>query len=199
MSFLALAQNRYTAKKYNETKKIPAEKIQELKEILRLSPSSINSQPWKFVFVGQQALKSKLAAVSYFNAEKINQASHLVVFSALDNVQRFETDIKQRLPEGNVAYYNKFVQPGGDDNIRSWMQKQVYLSLGFFLSAAAHMGLDSSPMEGIQTREYREILGLKDYQPLFAVALGYRHFEDRNQPALSAKSRIAIPEIIEAY
>ena len=45
MSFIKSMQNRYTTKKYNVTKKIENEKIKELKEILQLSPSSINSQP----------------------------------------------------------------------------------------------------------------------------------------------------------
>lgn len=44
MSFLDLAKNRYTTKTYSD-KKIDANKIEELKEILRLSPSSINCQP----------------------------------------------------------------------------------------------------------------------------------------------------------
>ncbi len=43
MSFIKSMKNRYTTKKYDNTKKIDAEKIQELKEILQLSPSSINS------------------------------------------------------------------------------------------------------------------------------------------------------------
>ena len=45
MSFIKSIQNRYTTKKYNVSKKIENEKIEELKEILHLSPSSINSQP----------------------------------------------------------------------------------------------------------------------------------------------------------
>jgi len=43
MSFLELSKKRYTTKKYNADRKIPADKIDELKEILRLSASSINS------------------------------------------------------------------------------------------------------------------------------------------------------------
>ena len=41
MDFLDLAKNRYTTKKYNSEKKISEGKISELKDILRLSPSSI--------------------------------------------------------------------------------------------------------------------------------------------------------------
>lgn len=45
MNFLELAKNRYTTKHYS-TKRISDEDIAQLKEILRLAPSSINSQPW---------------------------------------------------------------------------------------------------------------------------------------------------------
>ena len=42
MNFLSIAQNRYTTKMYNG-KCIPEDTLNQLKEILRLSPSSINS------------------------------------------------------------------------------------------------------------------------------------------------------------
>lgn len=45
MSFLEKMKNRYTVKKYNAAGTVDAEKIEELKEILKFSPSSINSQP----------------------------------------------------------------------------------------------------------------------------------------------------------
>ena len=42
MDFLQLAQNRYTTKHYS-SKRVSDEDIAKLKEILRLTPSSINS------------------------------------------------------------------------------------------------------------------------------------------------------------
>ena len=59
MNFLDLAKPRYATKKYDTAKQISKEQIEELKEILRLSPSSINSQPWKFTFVTDEAVKKK--------------------------------------------------------------------------------------------------------------------------------------------
>ena len=56
MNFLELAKNRYTTKHYS-TKRISDEDIAQLKEILRLAPSSINSQPWQFVFIDDAATK----------------------------------------------------------------------------------------------------------------------------------------------
>ena len=90
MDFLELMQQRYTTKKYNPTEKINSEKIEQLKQILQLSPSSINSQPWKFIFVENQELKAQLAEVSRHNTERVLQCSHLVVFNVVNNLEFFE-------------------------------------------------------------------------------------------------------------
>lgn len=196
MNFLELAQQRYTTKKYNPTQKITNEEIETLKQILQLSPSSINSQPWHFTFVADQEQKSKLAAVSYFNEERINQASHLVVFSVIDDIALFEKQIEQNLPQGAINYYKQFMQPQAEENIKSWLQHQVYLSLGFFLSACGAMHIDSTPMEGIETHSYDTILQHNGYKTLFAVALGHRDTNDNNQPEKMPKSRLSINNII---
>lgn len=71
MNFLKAMQERYTTKKYNPDKKIKASKIEELKEILRLTPSSINSQPWRFTFVSDELTREKLSKYSKINTEKV--------------------------------------------------------------------------------------------------------------------------------
>lgn len=197
MNFLELAKNRYTTKKYAKNRKISTEKIEELKQILRLSPSSINSQPWKFIFVSDDKIKEKLASSAVWNAEKINDASHLVVFSVIDNIDLFEHRIKNEFEESIVNYYLNNVKAKGEVYTKSWLQHQVYLSLGFFLSACASLGIDSTPMEGITNDEFDETLGLKNYKTLFAVAIGYRNTEDINQPFLTNKIRRPVEEVIQ--
>lgn len=197
MYFLELAKNRYTTKKYDSSKKVSEENIQKLKEILRLSPSSINSQPWEFIFISEESLKSQLSQASEFNESKIKECSHLIVFTALNNIKKFEKDILAYLPEGNIGYYNQVIKSQSDFEIKSWFQKQVYLSLGFFMSACASLGIDSTPMEGIDNKKYDEILKLEDYSTLFAVAIGYRDPNDTNQPSITPKSRLDIDTIIK--
>ena len=197
MKFINLSKSRYTTKKYNPSKKISDNEIEELKEILRLSPSSINSQPWKFIFVSNEEIKNQLAEVSYFNEQKIKDASHLVVFCAIDDIQSFENQIYKNLPEGAVGYYNQFIKPLSEQEIKSWLKHQVYLSLGYFLSACSSMSIDSTPMEGIKSNEYNAILDLKNYTTLFAVAIGYRELNDPNQPKIKNKSRLQMEEIVK--
>lgn len=198
MDFLYIAKNRYTTKKYDPSKKIPADDIQKLKEILQFSPSSINSQPWKFTFISDEKLKNKLAEVSYFNEHKIKNASHLVVFNVIDNIRKFEKQIQDNLPEASVAYYKQNVKSGSEEDVKSWLAHQVYLSLGYFLSACASMGIDSTPMEGVDIEKYEQILQSKDYKPLFAVAIGYRNPQDENQPSITPKSRLKFDDVIES-
>ena len=92
MDFLQIAQSRYTTKKYDPNKKVDEATIENLKEIIRLSPSSINSQPWKFTFVSDEKVKSELAEFSYNNKQKVLNASHVVVFGVIKDAEAFENE-----------------------------------------------------------------------------------------------------------
>lgn len=199
MCFLDIAKSRYTTKKYDPNRKIADEIIEKLKEILRLSPSSINSQPWKFTFISDVKTKSELSKVSFHNEEKVNDASHIVVFSVIGNVEDFENRNLSRLPERSGSYYNRMVKPKGEAGIKSWLSCQVYISLGFFLSACASMGIDSTPMEGVETDAYDRILQQDEYKTLFAVAIGYRDKEDANQPSITPKFRLEKERVIRTF
>ncbi len=197
MSFLEKMKSRYTVKKYNPQGIISEEKIQQLKEILQLSPSSINSQPWNFVFVNSHSeVREQLAEASYWNKEKVLDSSHLVVFRVLKNPEDFEKQIEGNLPEGSINYYKNFVKSKGNDAVKSWLKHQVYLSLGVFLSACAEMGIDSTPMEGIENAQYDLILNNENYETLFAVSIGERSEEDNNQPKITLKSRLKSETVI---
>lgn len=198
MSFIQSMQERYTTKKYDPTKKISLEHIEELKEILRLSPSSINSQPWKFTFVSNQETRNKLAKVSWHNTSKVEDCDTVIVFSRINNIELFEKQIEETLHPGAINYYKEFLKPQPEEQIKSWFDRQVYLALGVLLSACAEMKIDSTPMEGIEPEEYDKILGLENYQTIVAVAVGYRDVEDKNQPSVKAKSRRPLDEVVKA-
>ena len=196
MNFLDLAKNRYTTKKYNPSAEIPEEKINQLKEILRLSPSSIDSQPWKFVFVSDKDVKKKFAEASLFNQHKVEDASHLVIFTVLDDVRLFENRLEKNYPEGAVFYYKKMMKARPESEIKSWLTHQVYISLGFLLAACAASGIDSTPMEGIDIEAYKKLLPLEGYKPLFAVAIGIRDENDDNQPSITPKKRLNLDDVV---
>ena len=188
-------QHRYTTKKYNSAKKIEPKQIEELKQILQLAPSSINSQPWKFTFVSDKETKQKLSEVSWINTPKVLDCDTVVVFSRINNLYLFEELIEQDLPKGAVDYYKEFVKPQPEEQTKAWFDKQVYLALGVFLSACAEMGIDSTPMEGIEPKKYDEILNQTDYSSLAAVAIGYRD-EDNDWLVNLEKVRKPMKELV---
>ena len=195
MNFLEIAQKRYAAKAYRN-EKISEAKIKELAEILRLAPSSVNSQPWKFAIIGDEALKADLAGHSFFNEQKIKEASHLVVFFAKDNVDEFEENFKQVAPQPILEFYAG-MKAGDEKNAKTWFQKQVYISLGFFLAACGVEGIDATPMEGIDTDYYSEKLQVEGYKAVLAVAVGYHSEADSNHPSKTPKRRLPLEEVME--
>jgi len=197
MNFITSMEQRYTTKMYNHTRELNPIQREELKEILRLSPSSINSQPWNFTFVTDAKTKKELAEVSNFNAKSVINCDTLVVFSRINNIKLFENQIAEILPEAAVDYYKRVVKPKSDEQIKTWFAEQVYLSLGVFLSACAEMKIDSTPMEGIDPEKYDKILGSTDYSTLVAVAIGYRDIEDPNQLEKKSKFRKPLNQIIK--
>lgn len=136
MNFLKLAQTRYTTKAYNGAR-IAEQTLDQLKEILRLAPSSINSQPWEFVFVDGQHKDEVFAPLSLINEVRVRQASHVVIFRVLDSVARFEEQAPSYISEGGRAFYSKYIKSQGEGHVQSWMEHQVYVALGYFLAACA--------------------------------------------------------------
>lgn len=197
MNILELIEKRYSAKKYNSDKAIPQEKIEALKEILRLTPSSINIQPWKFTFVQNPEMKTKLASVSKHNTEKINQAKLLVVFSVADDLDVFQKVVENELPQARSDWYNQIRASMPEADLKIWLSKQVYIALGVGLTASVALGLDSTAMEGIESDQYMDILNMNDYKPLFAMAVGYASEDDFNRIEVMPKSRRPLENVIE--
>lgn len=61
MDVLNATQMRYTTKAYDASKKIPDHQFQRLLEILRLTPSSVNIQPWHFLIADNIEAKTRIA------------------------------------------------------------------------------------------------------------------------------------------
>lgn len=189
MDIIKLLQSRYTTKVYDPSFRLSEEQLATIKEVLRLSPSSINSQPWAFELIEDEALKSVLAEESRSNLERVKQASLLIVFYTYRDVETFikeRIDIQEALVQ---TYFHNYVASQGREAIQAWQTHQVYIALGVLLTSLASMGLDSTPMEGINIDKYDEILGREKYRPVLAVLVGRHAEDDFNHPSRKNKQR----------
>ena len=66
---------------------------------------------------------------------------------------------------------------------RAWAAKQAYIALGFGLTSALELYLDSCPMEGFDPEAFKKILGLpNNLYPVVSFAVGYRSVDDVLKP-----------------
>jgi len=199
---------RYATKKFDAAKRIDPGTWAALEEALVLSPSSYGLQPWKFLVITDPALKAKLRPVSW-NQAQVEDCSHYVVFLAkkdlgLPEIERFVDRMAEvrGVTRDSLEMYRGFmvgdlVEGPRSKRINEWAARQVYIALGNFMTAAAMLGVDTCPMEGLDPAKYDEILGLEGsgWATLCACPAGYRAADDKY--ATLPKVRFKPEDLIE--
>ena len=210
----AIAQSRKTCKAFDPARTIAAADMQRLESVMVNAASSVNSQPWHYIIAASAAGKAQVARSTQgptaYNEAKVLNCSHLVVFCRrleLSN-QHAEAILQQEIKDGRLAdpeaiatsrktreyYFGVHREDIRDAN--SWMEKQLYLSYGMVMLAAAALGIDSCPMEGFDKTVLDEVLDLKakGLTSVVLLALGYGSAADFN--AKLPKSRLAPEQLI---
>lgn len=59
MDFLELCKKRFSTRKFS-AQKIDEQTLEHIMECVRMAPSAVNRQPWKFIVVGSESAKEKL-------------------------------------------------------------------------------------------------------------------------------------------
>ena len=204
-------QWRYTSKKYDPSKKVPKKDLETLYEAMRLSPSSINSQPWKFVVLESDKAKQRMydtfAEKYQFNRPHVFESSQVILFAYNPHYTKedYAKIVDKGIEDGRTTTENResafgsfiFAElntaPDGDTSC--WTKSQTYIALGNTLHTLARLKIDSTPLEGIDTaRVNREFAKeLEGYRCDVALAIGYRHSEDPN--AKLPKSRLSMENV----
>ncbi|MBN8710524.1 MAG: NAD(P)H-dependent oxidoreductase [Verrucomicrobia bacterium 61-8] len=191
-TILAALRWRYATKQFDPSKKIDEATWQALEETLVLSPSSFGLQPWKFFVVTNPEVRQQLVPLSWGQTQVVD-ASHLVIFAVkhpvtADDVRKhiLRTAEVRSLPveqlSGFEAVVNGFIsKPESEFDVRSWATRQLYIAFGNFMTAAALLGVDTCPMEGLDPAGYDKVLGLEGsgYFTVAACPAGYRAETDK--------------------
>lgn len=213
MNLIEIMEKRYSTKKFDNTRKISAEDMKQIKELLRLSASSVNTQPWHFIIASSEEGKKQISKSTQgfyaFNDEKVLTASDIVVLCARTSMDedylqhilekedqdgRFANEeIKNGMHGGRSTFVNFHKNDYND--LQYWMDKQVYLNMGSLLLGSAALGIDAVPMEGFDVKILNEELGLtkKGFTAVALVPLGYKANDDFN--AQLPKSRLSEEEV----
>lgn len=199
---------RYATKIFNPNRRIPEADWNALLESLHLGPSSLGLQMWKFIDVREPSVRAELRSVSW-DQPQVTDSSHLVVFCArrdfsTEDVQRYLeriVEVRGVTMESLNLYRDRIVELAGSkspDVLKAWLERQVYIALGFMMSCAANLRIDTCALEGMDPAAYDRILKLEDspYYTLCALALGYRD-EEADKYARLAKVRFDRGDVIQ--
>lgn len=96
MRFLDLTKLRYSCRSYQE-RAVEKEKIEYVMECVRMSPSAVNRQPWRFRVVESEAERQKLCQC--YNREWFATAPTYIIASVLHDEEWVRSDGKHH---GNI-------------------------------------------------------------------------------------------------
>ncbi|WP_017814738.1 NAD(P)H-dependent oxidoreductase [Paenibacillus shenyangensis] len=208
---LAAYESRHATKAFDPEQKISEDDFEFILETGRLSPSSVGSEPWKFVVIQNMELREKLRAVTWGAQGQLPTASHFVVILARKNVRYDSAYLREQMVEVKqmpeevfnqaLGRYREFQEKDlnlleSERALFDWASKQTYIALGNMMTAAAEIGIDSCPIEGFHMESVEKILGDEgllengEFGVSVMAAFGYRTEKGLRPKARRTKEQV---------
>ena len=143
MSFLDLANKRYSVRNYKDTP-VPREKINSCIEAARLAPSACNSQPWKFIVVDEAELRNKLAKPAFEGVLDFNHFAFKAPVLIMIVSQRQKTSAKF----------------GGIVKRKNFSQMDIGIAAEHFCLQAAEQGLGTCMLGWFNEKRVKKMLSV---------------------------------------
>ena len=211
---LDIFRRRVSTRHYDPARKISAEDFAAILDFGRLSPSSVGSEPWKFLVIQNQGLREKIKPVAWGMQATIAEASHLVIllvkkharydspfFSELMDRRGFTPEQRAAALERYRSFQTHDIAIADDERaLFDWASKQSYIALANMLTGAAMLGIDSCAVEGMDYAAVEHILaqaGLLDpaeYGVSVAATFGYRARDIQPKPRRDAAETVVWAE-----
>ncbi len=154
----------------------------DLRELLRLAgraPSAYNAQPWRFVVVRDEALKSALARAAYGQQQILRAPAVVVMYSDMESaLARMPESMHPGMPaekrdEGVDSFRATFAGQSVQQR-ESWGVEQSNIALGYLLLLAESLGFATSPMLGFEPEQVKTLLKLPSHVRIPAlVSIGF--------------------------
>ncbi|WP_227394936.1 nitroreductase family protein [Jeotgalibacillus aurantiacus] len=172
--------------------------IHQIIDLVRLTPSAYNLQPWRFHVITDAALKEKLQSVSYGQKQVTSAPAVILLVSDSEEMMRSIPDIvhvglpKERKEQEIKSLTEIFSQMTVEER-SAWALNQTNIALGFMLVALQGLGYASNPMLGFEPEKVKELLGLPEHVTLAAmVPFGYAASEGYPHHRLETEKLVKI-------
>ncbi|MBU2902967.1 nitroreductase family protein [Maribacter dokdonensis] len=198
---------RYAVKEFDAEKSISEDKINELKKVFQLTPSSFGLQPFRLKIISERKLKDELLKFTYGQTQFCN-ASHILIVSVISQIDepyirkffdliKDDDPIQSKKSKGYQQFVVNYFSTMTVDEKKAWAINQAYLAMGVLISACSWEAIDSCPMEGFNKKGFDDILGLneKGMESCLALPIGIRSSQDDR--ALESKIRFPFSELFD--
>lgn len=143
----SIIRNRYSCRSYLD-KPVEEEKLEYIKECIRLAPSAVNRQPWKFRIVRSQEGREKLQ--SCYSRPWFNEAPLYILASVLHEQEWVRADGK---PHGDI---------------------DVAIAVEHLCLAATEQGLGSCWVCNFDAQRLHELFQMPETEePVVLIPIGY--------------------------
>ena len=202
---------RFTCKRYDPDEHISDEDFACLLDVARRSPSSFGLEPWKFLVIEDKNLLADVLSTAWGakkNADRtviilarkrVDAASPYTAHMMRDVQGSSEEDMPKRLAVFKNFQENDLHAADSDRTLFDWASKQTYIPLANMLTAAAMLGIDSTPVEGYNAQKLDALLGERGIMDAdeFGVSLIVqfgRHAESHFEPHQTRQAEDAVIE-----
>jgi nitroreductase / dihydropteridine reductase len=190
MNIIKHLQWRYATKKFDNTKKLSAKKLEIIKQAFNLTATSFGLQTIKLVVLENKEIREKLVEHSY-NQKQVLDASHLLILCIQEDVSEMDVidyynNIKtiRNTPETILKPFReslvKSMQSKTISERQQWSKNQAFIALGNLMTVCATQGIDACPMEGFSSTAFDSVLELnkKGLKSVLLLPIGYRAEDD---------------------
>jgi nitroreductase len=188
---------RRAIKRFDPAKPVAEADWQFILEAARLSPSSMGLEAWDILDIQSPDLRQQLIAEAQAPERQVATAPRLIAFTAATAarlapgsawLRHIKVDL-QAMPEDVFPGWEQHVQDflrdklgiaGNDRAIFDYSARQAYIALGNMLTAAAAIGVESCPLEGLcfpaadRVLAGRGLIDLDQERVAVLAAFGYR-------------------------
>jgi nitroreductase len=191
MSATEAALSRRSIRQYEPTP-IAESDLRELVRLTGRAPSAYNAQPWRFIVVRDDALKSRLSEAAYGQQQVMRAPATIVLVSDMqDALRRMPEAMHPGMPvdkrDAGVESFRATFAGQTVEAREAWGNAQSNIALGYLLLLAESLGYATSPMLGFDPEKVKTVLELPSHVRITAlVTIGYgaeNGFEPHRLPA----------------
>lgn len=162
-----------------QKKSISNKEIEDILNLVRLTPSAWNIQPWRFQIITDGKLRGELQKAAFGNKQITSAPAVIIVTSDMEDAmedlsETIHPSLTDERKRKELRYLTTLFENMTKEERGQWGLKQTNITLGFLLIAIQGNGYASSPMLGFDAVKVRELLHLPDHVEFAAmVAFGY--------------------------